>query len=78
MKVYSVVCPQCESQDLTLLGGFTDAPERAFSCVEQAREVAAEYARLHPGETFWVVEGVPAAAFRVEPAEVTVVEMASS
>lgn len=78
MKVYAVVCPQIVSDGFALLGGFDDAMVVAFDRLPAAQEAATNYARLYPGETFWVVEGEPTAAYRVERAPVAVIDMVTS
>lgn len=78
MKVYSVVHVSMPSEDCMFFFGFNDAPTIAFDNLEAAEETATDYARRHPGETFWVIKGEPSAAYRVEPAPVAVVDMASS
>lgn len=66
MKVYTVVVDSG--------GAFFGAPHfLAYGDREDAERAAEEAAREHRGQTVYVVEGQPVAAFRAEPVKVETV-----
>lgn len=66
VKVYTVV--------VDLAGAFFGAPHfLAYSARQDAERAAEDVAREHRGQTVYVVEGQPVAAFRAEPVKVETV-----
>lgn len=66
MRVYTVCCGTIRLDHLSVFGGMDGAPVSVVTDREQADGLAIEYARKHPGETFYVVEGELRASYQAE------------
>lgn len=72
MRVYTVCCAGARLDDLTVFGGLEGAPVSVVNNAEQAAELARMFSRRHPGETFYVAEGILTKSYSVDPLPVIV------